>query len=247
MSKVIWGINPVLEALKSRPHSLEEILIAKGQIKGKLHRIVELAQKNNVPFKLQSRFNPAKVPKGATTQGVVAYLRTFDYVELPELLKRALHKGDLPLVVVADGITDPQNLGALIRSAEAAGAHGLIIPKHRSADVTGTVIKASSGAVFHLAICRVNNIVQALEFLKKEGLWVIGLAGESPNLLYEVDLKVPLALVVGSEGKGIRPLVRKTCDLLLAIPMPGRMESLNASVAGSVALFEVLRQRRYSH
>ncbi len=246
MSEVIWGINPVLEALKARPEEIEEIWIAKERLRGKLHRVVEWARKRGVPVRVQRHFAPPKVPKDAVTQGVVAYLWGFNYVDLHDLAERWQSQGDPPLVVVADEITDPQNLGSLIRSAEAAGAHGLIIPKHRSAGVTGVVVKASAGAALYLPLARVTNLVQALKWLKEQGIWIIGLAGEAQSSLYTLDLTMPVALVVGSEGKGLRPLVREACDMLAAIPLVGRVESLNAAVAGAVALFETLRQRRYA-
>ncbi len=246
MSEVIWGINPVLEALQARPEDIEEIWIDKDRLRGRVYRVLDLARKKGVSLRVKKKFFPPKVPQDAVTQGVVAYLREFAYVDLQTLASRWEARGEPPLVVVADEITDPQNLGSLIRSAEAAGAHGLIIPKHRSAGVTGVVVKASAGAMLHLPVARVTNLVQALKWLKKAGLWVIGLAGEAQTSLYTLDLTVPVALVVGSEGKGLRPLVREVCDVLAAIPLAGHVESLNAAVAGAVALFETLRQRRYA-
>lgn len=245
MSEVIWGINPVLEALKARPEEIEEILIARARLQGKVHQVIDLARKQGVPFKVQARFTPPKLPKGTPTQGVVAYLKGYRYAELSDLARRWEEAGESPLVVAADELTDPQNLGSLIRSSEVAGAHGLVLPKRRSAGVTGVVAKASAGALWHLPVAQVNNLVQALRWFKERGLWVVGLAGEAPKTIYEIDLTMPLVLVVGSEGKGLRNLVRETCDILAAIPMRGQVESLNAAVAGAVALFEVLRQRRY--
>ncbi len=245
MSEVIWGINPVLEALKSRPEKIEEIIISKSHLRGKVYQIVEQAKKLGLPLKIQAKFHPAKIPREAQTQGVVAYLSEYRYADLAELKSRWEKAQEAALVVAADGITDPQNLGALIRSAEAAGAHGLIVPKRRSAGITGVVAKASAGALIHLPVARVPNLVRALSWLKDQGLWIVGLAGEAQTTIYELDLTLPVALVIGSEGKGLRELVRKNCDYLASIPMKGRVDSLNAAVAGAVALFEVVRQRYF--
>ncbi len=245
MSEVIWGINPVLEALRSRPEKIEEIIISRPHLRGKVYQIVEQAKKLGLPLKIQARFQPAKVPKGTQTQGVVAYLSEYRYADLSELKGRWKEAQEAALVVAVDGITDPQNLGSLIRSAEAAGAHGLVVPKRRSAGLTGVVAKASAGALMYLPVARVPNLVRALSWLKDQGLWIVGLAGEAQTTIYELDLTLPVALVVGSEGKGLRELVRKNCDYLASIPMRGRVESLNAAVAGAVALFEVVRQRYF--
>ncbi len=246
MSKPIWGINPVLEAIKSSPEKIEEIIILKANLRGKIHRIIEQAKKYGIPTKIKSNFQPPKVPKEAVTQGVVAYLLEYPYVDLLELKKKWEDTCEKPLVVIADGITDPQNLGSLIRSSEAAGAHGLIIPKRRSATITGAVVKASAGALLHLPVVKVSNLVQAISWLKEQGLWIIGLASEAKTSIYEIDLTMPIALVVGSEEKGLRELVRKNCDYLASIPMRGKIDSLNAAVAGAIALFETIRQRSYN-
>ncbi len=245
MAKVIWGINPVLEYLRHAPEKLEEIIISKKELRGKAFQIVEKAQKLGIPVKIKRDFAPPHVPKEANTQGVVAYLKEFDYAPLEELFQRAKASEEEPLFLALDEITDPQNLGSLIRSAVAAGAHGVIIPKHRAAGITGTVVKVSSGAVSYIPIHQTKNLGRLLEDLKERGLWVAGLAAEAESTIYQLDLALPLVWVVGSEGKGLRPSIREKCDFLAAIPMRGPIDSLNAAVAGAIALFETIRQRHY--
>lgn len=245
MQKFIWGVNPVLEFLKESPEKLEEIIIVRQSLKGKVHQILERARKAGVPVKLKDTL-PAHLPPEVKHQGVLAYLKEFSFAPLDSLFQRARERGEAPFFVAVDEITDPQNLGSLIRSAEAAGAHGLILPKRRAASITGTVIKASAGAVAHLPLCRVTNLGRTLEELKEEGLWVAGLAGEAESSIYQLDLTLPIVWVVGSEGKGLRPNIREKCDFLAAIPMRGKIDSLNAAVAGAIALFETVRQRFFS-
>jgi len=243
MSEVIWGINPVLEALKSQPEKIEEIWLSGKELKGRRYRILELARALEIPVKVVRSFHPPKVPPEARTQGVVAYLRGFDYTSLEEFESQLEGLQSPPLVVLLDELTDPQNVGSLIRTAEALGATGLFLPKHRSAGVTPAVIKASAGAVFHLPIVRVVNLRQAIRKLKERGLFVFGLSPGRQSLLFELDLTGPVALVIGSEGQGLREGVKKECDFLVRIPMSGHIESLNAAVAGAIAIYEVLRQR----
>lgn len=246
MAEIIWGINPVLEVLKSDPQRLEEIVITKGELRGRLYQVLEKAKKAGVPVKIREKLPEHELPPQARTQGVIAYLKGFDYASLDELLARAKEREEPALLVAVDGITDPQNLGSLIRSSEAAGAHGLIIPKKRAASITGTVIKASAGAIAHLPICRVTNLGRTLEELKERGLWIAGLDARAESNIYQLDLTLPLVWVIGSEDRGLRPNIREKCDFLAAIPMRGCIDSLNAAVAGAIALFETLRQRFWS-
>lgn len=243
MSELIWGVNPVLEALRTRPRKIEEIWLWRRGLKGRRYRILELARAFDIPVKVVRSFHPPKVPPEAKTQGVVAYLRAFDYTSFEEFEGQLQGLRTPPLVVLLDELTDPQNVGSLIRSAEALGASGLILPKHRSAGVTPAVVKASAGAVFHLPIVRVVNLRQTIRRLKEKGLLALGLSPEGTNLIFELDLTGPLALVVGSEGRGLREGVKRECDRLVRIPMKGEVDSLNAAVAGAIALYEVLRQR----
>ncbi len=245
MGKVIWGINPILEYLRHDPNKLEEIVISKKELRGKVYQILEKAKKLGISIKIKKDFTPPGVPPEAHTQGVVAYLKEFDYAPLEALLQRAKDKKEKALLLALDEITDPQNLGSLIRSAVAAGAHGLIIPKHRAAGITGTVVKVSSGAISHLPIHQAKNLGRLLEELKDRGLWVAGLEARAESTIYQLDLDLPLVWVVGSEEKGLRPSIKEKCDFLAAIPMRGPLDSLNAAVAGAIALFETLRQRYY--
>lgn len=242
MRELIWGINPVLELMQANPHKIKEIAILKTRISQRLDTIIKEAKRLKIPLYQDSDL-PSGLPKGAVHQGVVAWIEKFKYAHLEDIQEVWQRKKEPPFVVILDEINDPQNLGSLIRSAEAAGAHGLIIPKHRSARITGLVYKVSAGAVEYLKIAMVVNLVKTLEFLKKLGLWIIGTSPEAKISLYETDLTIPLAIVIGSEGRGLRPLVRKRSDILVRIPMYGRISSLNASVAGAIVFFEILRQR----
>jgi 23S rRNA (guanosine2251-2'-O)-methyltransferase len=172
----------------------------------------------------------------------VAFLSPYDYVDLEIILKAALGEGTA-LIVVLDGIEDPQNLGALIRTANVCGAHGVVVPKDRAAHLTAAVAKASAGALEHTKVARVTNLRRTLELFKNQGVWVVGLTMEGDQPIYELDLCQPTALVIGGEAKGIRPLIKQTCDLLAYIPQQGRLNSLNAAVAGAMALYETVRQR----
>jgi 23S rRNA (guanosine2251-2'-O)-methyltransferase len=178
--------------------------------------------------------------RGGVHQGVGAELAEFKYLELPDLLERIDGK---PFLLVLDGVTDPQNLGALVRSAHALGAHGVVVPKDRAAGVTPAVTKAAAGALEHCPIVRVTNLSRALEEMKEAGIWTVALAAEGEQALGDIDLSTPIALVMGSEGSGVRPLVRKTCDHVARIPMYGNVGSLNVAAAGAIALYEVARQR----
>lgn len=248
MPKVIWGINPLLEVLKNQPDLIEEIFFEKKSLYGKKYQILEKAKALGIPVRIWSKgtFSPAKVPPEANTQGVVAYLRTFEYAEFEDVVSRWKEREEIPLVIALDEVTDPQNVGNILRVADSAGAHGLIIPKHRACEITGTVIKVSSGAAFNLPIAKVTNLKEALSFFKDCGLWVLGLTHRAETILYDLDLKIPLLLIAGNEEKGIRPSILERCDLLARIPMRGKIESLNVAQAVSISLYEILRQRYYS-
>lgn len=238
----VYGRNPVLEALRAgRP--LNKLLIARGDRHGSIHQIMTLARERDIPVIPVDPRELDALAGGGNHQGVIAQAASFAYVELDDILALARERGEEPLVVVLDGIEDPQNLGSLIRTAEAAGAHGIVIPKRRAAGLTDTVARVSAGAIEHLPVARVTNISQALDDLKQAGCWTVGgdMAGE--QTCYEQDLRGPLAIIIGSEGKGISRLVRERCDYLVRLPMRGRVGSLNAAVAGALLIYEVLRQR----
>lgn len=240
MDETIWGRNPVMEALRAgRP--CNKIIIARGS-SGGMGDLIARARKDGIPVQFVPRNVLDRLTKGANHQGVAASLSPKKYVPVEEILARAESRGEDPLIVVLAGWEDPQNLGAIIRSAEGAGVHGLIIPRHRAVPLTGTVEKVSAGALEYMLVSRVGNLAQTLINLQKKGLWIAGadMTGELPY--YEADMTGPLALVIGGEEKGLGRLT-KTCDFLVRIPMQGKIGSLNAAAAGSILVFEVLRQR----
>ncbi len=244
-SQVIYGVHPVLEALRQGSFPLEEIAVAQGVKGAWVLEVRQLARSLQVRFRFQERSRLDQLAGTANHQGVVARVGSYRYTDAAEIFARLPAGGAVPLVVVADGLTDPMNLGNLIRSAHAAGAVALFIPKDRAAGVSPTVIKAAAGAAIYLPIVRVTNVADLLIRLQDMGLWIAGAAADAPTCLYDADLTVPLALVIGSEGKGLRPRVRAHCDLMLAIPLAtDEVGSLNAATAGAVCLFEIVRQRR---
>lgn len=237
---IIEGRNSVFEALRTgRP--IDKILYAEGD-KNISHILAKAKQLGVVTSKTDRRKLDSLSSSGAH-QGVVAFAAAHEYSTIDDILKKAEESGRAPLVVVCDEISDPHNLGAIIRSAEAAGAHGVIIPKRRNAGLTAVVSKVSSGALEHIPVARVSNIPSTLEELKKKGLWVYGTGLSSSVSLYKTDLTGPCAIVIGSEGDGMGRLVSECCDVIMNIPMIGKTQSLNASAAAAVVLFEVLRQR----
>lgn len=240
MDEMIWGRNPVIEALRAG-YPLNKVVVVKGS-RGIVGEIISRAQEKGIQVQFVPRNALDRMVDGANHQGVAAYLSPKEYLSVEAILKRVAARQEDPLVVILAGWEDPQNLGGMIRSAEAAGVHGLVIPRHRAAPLTGAVAKASAGALAHLPVSRVANLSRTIKDLKDAGLWVAGAdpSGELPY--YEADLTGPLALVVGGEEKGLGHLA-KVCDFLVKIPMAGQMESLNASVAGSILVFDVLRQR----
>lgn len=241
MSELLYGRNPVLEALKTK-RPINKLLVTEPE--GSLKTIVRLAHEAGIPVQKAGRKSLDQLTGGARHQGVVAYVAAKEYVTVEELLLEAGRKKEQPLLVALDHLEDPHNLGAILRVVDAAGAHGVIITKARSVSLSGTVAKTSAGAVETVPVARVANLTQALVQLKENGLWVIGLDGGGQEMIYAVDWKLPTVLVVGAEGKGLSRLVKETCDLTVRIPMAGQINSLNASVAASVALYEAVRQRR---
>ncbi|MBW2466485.1 MAG: 23S rRNA (guanosine(2251)-2'-O)-methyltransferase RlmB [Deltaproteobacteria bacterium] len=239
---IIWSIHPVLEALKTSPSSIIEIILDR-KTGARIDKIIELAEQHNIDVRYdEAFFRKSEAAVGERHQGVIARVR-FQYPAFPEMLARIQKSDDIPFVLLLDSIQDPQNLGAIIRTAVAAGCRYLILPKDRSAQIAGTVAKASAGAVFHIDICRVTNLVSTINALKGAGIWVFGTSVAGARSIYQADFSVPACLIIGNEEKGIRPLVKKNCDMLVTIPMSGRMNSLNASVAAGIILFEIARQR----
>lgn len=241
---VIFGINPVLEALRASPKSIEKIYVGQGAVNARVAgEIFSRAREAGVKVDQVDRERLQRLADGGVHQGVAAEVREFEYVELDALIAQAKASDRPPLVVVLDGIQDPHNLGAIIRSAHAFGAHGVVIMKDRAVGITGTVVKSSAGATAHCPVCRVTNLSRALEQLKEEGFWTVAADPEGDQALWQAKLDGPLAVVVGAEGAGVRKGVLGHCDFRVRIPMVGQVASLNASVSAGVLLAEVARQR----
>lgn len=242
---LVYGINPVREALRGERRRPLELLAEGGNHGPRFEELLREAAAAGVAVQRRQRQDLDRLAGHSHHQGVVLRVEPFAYAEPEELLECWRRSEQKAFFLLLDGITDPHNLGAILRSADAAGCHGVFVPKDRSCPVTAVVEKTAAGALAHLPLCQVTNLARSIEELKREGVWVYGLAGEgSADDLYHTELAGDLALVVGSEGTGLRPNVRRHCDGLLAIPMGGGVASLNASVAAAVALFEVVRQRR---
>ncbi len=243
----VWGRNPVLETLRSS-RKVKRVLIAEGQREASaLADILQEAAQQQIPVETVPRQRLDQLSQGAVHQGCLAIVEARHYATLDDILDYARSKHEEPFLLILDAIQDVNNLGSLMRTAEAAGVHGVVLPQHHAAEVNATVIKTSAGATEHLLIAQETNLTRTIEALKKENIWVIGLAGETKTEYAQADLTGPLALVVGNEGKGISRLVREHCDLLIRLPMYGQINSLNAAVAGSIALYEALRQRTDAH
>jgi 23S rRNA (guanosine2251-2'-O)-methyltransferase len=238
----IEGRQAVTEALRAGV-TLDKVYILKGEASPALARIAALAKGAGAPVVSADRRKLDEMSAGRPHQGVVASVAAAEYGDIRDMLEAARAKGEPPLVVVCDGVSDPHNLGAIIRTAEASGAHGVVIPKRRSAGLTATVAKTSAGAVFHLPVARAANVTAALGELKAAGLWVYGASPGGGKTLWETDLTGPAAIVIGSEGSGIGRLVAENCDFSVKIPMSGELSSLNASVSAAVLMYEALRQR----
>jgi len=243
MTQIIYGIHPLQEALKSPHLPIEKILIGTQTLHPPLQSILDLANERKIPVTFTSRESLERMAKGGVHQNVVGLLKETPYVDVGEILSHWKKQRTKALFLVLDGIQDPQNFGSLIRTGLGCGVHGILIPKDRSVGITPVVIKASAGAAAHLPVARVVNIAATIDLLKKEGLWVYGASGEAKDLIYQLDLNIDLAIVIGTEGKGMRPLVKKKCDRLFSIPMKGPLSSFNASVSAGMILYEVMRQR----
>jgi 23S rRNA (guanosine2251-2'-O)-methyltransferase len=241
--RIIYGINPVKEALKTSPESIEKIIISEERAAG-AGEIIKAAQAKNIEVRRLPQKELAALAGTPKHQGVAAsIIGEFRYKDIEDLISSWKLTKEHAFFLVLDSIQDPQNLGSLIRAAVAAGVHGIIIPKDRACEVTPTVVKASAGASEHALIAREVNLTRAIERLKEEGVWAAAIEAGCKDDIYKTDLKRDLAIVVGSEGKGIRRLVRESCDFCLSIPMSGALNSLNAAQAGAIAIFEARRQR----
>ena len=239
---LIEGRNAISEALKSG-RTLDKVFVADGDTDRALSRLAALAREAGAAVVQVDRRRLDQMSQTHAHQGIIAQAAAHSYATVEEILQRAADRGEAPLLILCDELSDPHNLGAILRTAECAGAHGVIIPKRRSVGLTAVVAKTSAGAVEHMPVARVANLVSAIEDLKRQGIWVFGTDAAGTTDLYHADFQGPTAIVIGSEGFGMSRLVAERCDLLLSIPMKGQINSLNASSAAAVLLYEAVRQR----
>lgn len=243
-SLIIEGRNAVNEALVAG-RSFDKLFIQESiSNEGPVKAIIAKARKRGIVVVFETKENMDKRSQGHHHQGIIGYVAAYDYVSVEAILESAREKGESPFILILDGIEDPHNLGAIIRSANISGVHGIIIPKRRACGLTETVVKVSAGAIEYTPVAKVTNISQTIEQLKKEGIWIAGTDMDG-QLMYDVDFKGAMAIVIGGEGSGLSKLVREKCDFIASIPMSGQISSLNASVAAGVVLFEAVRQRKY--
>ncbi len=241
--ETIEGKNPVLEALRAG-REINKIFIADTARDKAIMQIKQLAKENKIPVQMTAKEKIEELADTKKHQGVIAMASAKQYVELEEIMAR--ETGQLPLIVMVDGLEDPHNLGAIIRTCEAVGVQGVVIPNRRNVGLTFIVSKVSAGAIEHIPVARVVNLVQTMVTLKENGYWIVGCEASADETIYEADFDMPIVLVIGGEGKGIGRLVREHCDFLVKLPMLGKVNSLNASVAASVCLYEILRKRKYN-
>ena len=238
----IEGRNSVIELLESKK-DINKIFVTKGERHGSINKILAMAKERNVIIVEKDKKQMAQMAQTPNHQGVIAIVPPFEYCEIEDILENAKIKNEDPFVLILDGIEDPHNLGSIIRTAETAGVHGIIIPKRRAASVNSTVSKVSAGAVEHIKIARVTNISDSIQKLKDNGLWICGTDIDAKNYYYDQDLKGPLGIVIGNEGQGMSEKVKKNCDFLVKIPMKGKVTSLNASVSTGIVVYEAVKQR----
>jgi len=246
MRGILYGRNAVREALRAGRRRFYKLVLAEGvRESGIVAEIADLARRRQIPLQRVERRQLDEI--SSNHQGVAAEVSPYPYVDWEEILAEIERGQEMPLLLLLDCLQDPQNLGSLLRTAEIVGVQGVVLPKRRAVGVTPAVVNASAGAVEHLRVARVTNLARAMEELKGRDIWIVGLENvPQAQPYYQADLNLPLALVVGSEGRGMRRLVREKCDLLIKLPMRGRISSLNAAVAGSIALYEAWRQRGFS-
>ena len=243
MSEYIVGRNPVIERLQREARDVKKIYIAEGSRHARIHQIITMAERAGIPIKHCTRRELDRLESSVPHQGVIALMKAPHYSDLSAVLAKIERSGHAALLVMLDGVQDPRNLGAILRTADAANADAVIIPKNRAVGMTAAVHKASAGASAYIPLVKVTNLARTIDTLKKAGVWVAGAAGDASVLYTDADFNVPLCFVLGSEGEGIRRLVKEKCDYLVQLPMLGNIESLNVSVAAGVLLYEVLRQR----
>ncbi len=238
----VEGRNSVLELLESGK-DINKLYVADGEKHGSIHKIIALAKEQKVIINKVDKYKLDKMSQTENHQGVIAIVPPYEYCEVEEILELAKNKKEKAFILILDGIEDPHNLGSIIRTAETAGVHGVIIPKRRAVAVNSTVSKVSAGAVEHIKIARVNNINETIKYLKENDVWICGTDMNTNINYYDQDYKMPVAIVIGSEGFGISRLVKENCDFLVKIPMKGKITSLNASVSAGIVMYEVVKQR----
>lgn len=238
----IEGRNAVLEYLELGK-DINKILITKGEKHGSINKIIAIAKERKIIISELERSKLNQIAQTENNQGVIAIVPPYDYCEVEDILEVAKKRQEEAFILILDGIEDPHNLGSIIRTAETAGVHGIIIPKRRACGVNSTVSKVSAGAVQHMKIARVNNINETIKFLKQNDIWICGTDGQAKTYYFQQDFKMPIAIVIGSEGYGMSRLVKENCDFLVKIPMKGKITSLNASVSAGIVMYEATRQR----
>lgn len=242
MEDLVYGRNSVIELLESE-RTVNKVFILKGEKHGSIRKIIDMAKRKGLVVSEVNKSKLDELTDNKNHQGVAVFTTPYNYVDVDDILNRAKERNEKPLIVIAERIEDPHNLGAMIRSAECMGVHGIIIPKRRAVGITETVTKVSAGAIEHMLVSRVNNINDTIEYLKEKGVWIIGTDASGRDNIDKVDLKDSVAIVIGSEGEGMSRLTRERCDILARIPMKGKVTSLNASVSCGMILYEALRQR----
>ena len=238
----VEGRNAVLELLESG-RDINKILVANGEKHGSIHKILAIAKERKIIVTEIEKNKLNQIAQTPNNQGVIAIVPPYDYCEVEDILDEAKRKNEKPFILILDGIEDPHNLGSIIRTAETAGVHGIIIPKRRAASVNSTVSKVSAGAVEYMKIARVNNINETIRYLKEQDVWICGTDMDTDTIYTKQDYKMPIAIVIGSEGFGMSRLVKENCDFLVKIPMKGRITSLNASVSAEIIMYEVVKNR----
>lgn len=238
----VEGRNAVLELLESG-RDINKILVANGEKHGSIHKILAIAKERKIIVTEIEKNKLNQIAQTPNNQGVIAIVPPYDYCEVEDILDEAKRKNEKPFILILDGIEDPHNLGSIIRTAETAGVHGIIIPKRRAASVNSTVSKVSAGAVEYMKIARVNNINETIRYLKEQDVWICGTDMDTNTIYTNQDYKMPIAIVIGSEGFGMSRLVKENCDFLVKIPMKGKITSLNASVSAGIIMYEVVKNR----
>lgn len=239
----LFGINPLLEAIKAGERNFDKVYIARGVHSKGVEEIIELCREQKIPVHFESRESIDRISGTRKHQGIFAIVASKGYSSLDDIFDVAGRRKEDPFILILDGIEDPRNFGAIIRTADGAGVHGIIIPKHRSSGLTSTVAKTSAGAIEYIAVSRVTNLLNSIESLKERGLWVYGLETTGEKEYTELSYNIPLAVVIGGEGRGIRRSILNACDVRIRIPLFGKINSLNVSVATGIILFEITKQR----